>query len=146
VLLRGDGHGNFTGLSGQESGLLIYGEQRGAATADYDHDGRVDLVVTQNGAATRLFHNVRARPGLRVRLVGPPGNPSGVGAVIRLRFGDRWGPAREVHAGSGYWSQDSAVQVMGTPEPPTAVWVRWPGGKIQQTPVSPGAQEIAVER
>ena len=146
VLLRGDGHGNFTGLSGQESGLLIYGEQRGAATADYDHDGRVDLVVTQNGAATRLFHNVRARPGLRVRLVGPPGNPSGVGAVIRLRYGDRWGPAREVHAGAGYWSQDSAVQVLGTPEPPTAVWVRWPGGKIQQTPVSPGAQEIAVER
>jgi hypothetical protein len=144
VWLRGDGHGALKAVPGQESGLMVYGEQRGAAVADFDHDGRVDLVVTQNGAATRLFHNVRGRPGLRVRLAGPPGNPSGVGAVIRLRFGERWGPAREVHAGSGYWSQDSVVQVMGTPEPPTAVWVRWPGGKTQQIPVSPGAKEIVV--
>ena len=34
---------------------MVYGEQRGAAAADYDRDARVDLVVTQNGAATRLY-------------------------------------------------------------------------------------------
>ena len=144
VWLQGDGHGALTAVPGQRSGLAIYGEQRGAAAADYDHDGRVDLVVTQNGAPTRLFHNVGARPGLRVRLAGPPGNPTGVGATIRLRFGQRWGPAREVHAGSGYWSQDSPVQVMGTPEAPSAVWVRWPGGYTQQVAIPPGAKEIEV--
>ena len=86
-----------------------------------------------------------AKPGLRVRLVGPPGNPSGIGAVMRLRFGEKWGAAREVHAGSGYWSQDSAVQVMATPDTPTALWVRWPGGKIQEVQIAPGTREITVE-
>src|SRR5205823_10858972 len=86
--LRGDGTGNLTPLRGQDSGVKVYGEQRGAALSDYDQDGRIDLVVTQNGAETKLFHNVGAKPGLRVRLSGPPGNPAGVGAQVRLYFGE----------------------------------------------------------
>ena len=39
-LLRGNGPGSFAPVPGQESGIKVYGEQRGAATADYDHDGR----------------------------------------------------------------------------------------------------------
>jgi hypothetical protein len=105
-------------VAGPESGVTVYGEQRGAALADYDGDGRVDLAVTQNGAETKLFRNEGAIPGLRVRLRGPLGNPSGIGAVLRLVFGQRMGPAREIHAGSGYWSQDSVVQVLATPDPP----------------------------
>ena len=145
VWLRGDGRGQFEAVPGQVSGVKVYGEGRGSALCDYDADGRVDLVVGQNGAETKLYHNVGAKPGLRVRLAGPPGNPTGVGTVVRLRFGERWGPAREVHAGSGYWSQDSAVQVLGAPESPTAVWVRWPGGKTQETRIPPGTREIKVE-
>jgi hypothetical protein len=91
LLLRGDGKGGFEPMPGQTSGIKAYGEQRGAAVADFDHDGRVDLAVTQNGAATKLFRNTHARPGLRVRLVGASGNPDGVGAMLRLKFGDRWG-------------------------------------------------------
>src|SRR5262249_31448153 len=75
--LQGDGNGNFRSVPGQESGIKVYGDQRGAALCDYDKDGRVDLVVTQNGAETKLFHNVRAKPGLRVKLRGPPGNLNG---------------------------------------------------------------------
>ena len=142
--LRGDGTGKLMPVPGQESGVKIYGEQRGAALCDYDGDGRVDLVVTQNGAETKLYHNARARPGLRVRLKGPPGNPTGVGAQLRLRFGQRQGPVREIHAGSGYWSQDSAVQVLATPEPPTQIQVRWPGGKVVAGPVPDAAREITV--
>jgi hypothetical protein len=142
--LRGDGAGHFTAVPGQESGLRVYGEQRGAAACDYDGDGRVDLAVTQNGAATRLFHNAGAKPGLRVRLEGPPGNPNAIGAVIRLRFGERLGPAREIHAGSGYWSQDAAVQVLGTPSPPTQAWVRWPGGTEAGADVPPGATAVSL--
>ena len=108
---------------------MVYGEQRGCAVADYDGDGRLDLAVAQNGAATKLYHNVGAKPGLRVRLRGAPGNPAGVGAAMRLVFGNRKGPVREIHAGSGYWSQDGAVQVLSTPEPPKQIWVRWPGGR-----------------
>ena len=47
-----------------ESGVRVYGEQRGAAVTDFDRDGRVDLVVTQNGRETKLFRNLAAKPGL----------------------------------------------------------------------------------
>jgi len=145
LLLRGDGAGKFVPVPGQESGIKVYGEQRGAAVADFDNDGRVDLVVTQNGAATRLFHNVTAKPGLRVRLAGPPGNPSGIGAQLRVLFGERGGPVREIHAGSGYWSQDSAVSVLAIPETPSRLWVRWPGGKVTTTELPLDAREISVD-
>lgn len=103
-----------------------------------------DLVVTQNATPTKLYRNVGARPGLRVRLQGPPSNPDGVGAVLRLRCGDRWGPARELHAGSGYWSQDSVTAVLGIRAAPRAVQVRWPGGKISEQPVGENTAEITV--
>ena len=144
LLLRGDGTGKLQAVPGNESGIEVYGEQRGAAVADFDGDGRQDLVVTQNGAATKLFHNVGAKPGLRVRLSGPLGNPDAIGATLRLKFPSRLGPAREIHAGSGYWSQDSAIQVLGLPEPPTQIWVRWPGGKETTTALSSNATEIVV--
>ena len=105
----------------------------------------MDLVVTQNGAETKLYHNVGARPGLRVRLKGPPGNPQGAGAQMRLRFGQRQGPVREIHAGSGYWSQDGAVQVLGTPETPTQIWLRWPGGQVTTSAIPENAREIAID-
>jgi len=63
---------------------------------------------------------------------------------MRLRFGERWGPAREVHGGSGYWSQDGAVQVLGIPEAPTSLWVRWPGGKTTSIPLPAGLRAITL--
>jgi hypothetical protein len=143
--LRGTGGGQLEAVPGQKSGILIYGEQRGAALGDFDGDGRVDLVVSQNGGETKLYRNVLGKPGLRVRLAGPPGNPDGVGATLRLVFGSRMGAAREIHGGSGYWSQDSVVQVMGCPETPTQIWIRWPGGKTTTSPVPAGAKEITVD-
>jgi len=99
--------------------------------------------VTQNGAATKLFRNRTGKPGLRVRLQGPPGNPDALGSQIGL-LGNRGGPLREIHAGSGYWSQDSAVQVMASPQSPKEVWIRWPGGKTTTSAVPSGAREILV--
>jgi hypothetical protein len=126
------------------SGIRVYGDQRGAAVADYDGDGRVDLAVAQNGAATRLFKNVGAKPGLRVRLEGPEDNPDGIGAVIRVAYADGLGPAREVHGGSGYWSLNHVVQVLGLEGEPVEVRVRWPGGGESTTPVHAGASEVTV--
>jgi len=131
-------------MSGSASGLIVYGDQRGAGYADYDGDGRLDLVVSQNGAATKLFHNRGAKPGLRVRVAGSEGNPDGVGVQLRVVYGDRMGPVREIHAGSGYWSQNGAVQVFGLDGTPTAVWARWPGGRESRTPVAAGVTEVVV--
>jgi hypothetical protein len=142
--LKGDGHGGFQPVPGQQSGVKVYGEQRGCALADYDGDGRIDLVVTQNGAATRLLHNRLAKPGLRVRVNGGPMNPFGIGAVLRLAGTGPFGPAREIHAGSGYWSQDGAVQVLACSSAPARLEVRWPGGKRTEFNLPAGAREVAV--
>lgn len=144
LLLKGDGKGNLTPVPGQESGIKVYGDQRGAAFSDYDNDGRLDLVVSQNGAETKLYRNIAAEPGLRVRLAGPEGNPDGVGAQIRLVSGSEYGPAREVHAGSGYWSQDSFIQVLAAPREPEQVSVLWPGGEKTLSDIPEGAKEIVV--
>ncbi len=144
--LKGRGDARFKPVPGQRSGILIYGEQRGTALGDFNRDGRIDLAVTQNRGRTRLFRNQRGTPGLRVRLGGPPGNPSGVGAMIRVKSAGRWGPAREVHLGSGYWSQDSAVQVMTSRDGADRIRVRWPGGRVVESDLRAKAREITVDR
>ena len=147
LFMLGDGEGGLESINGRESGLKIYGEQRGSAIADFNQDGRVDLVVSQNGASTRLFRNAHARAGLRVRANAGPKNPTGVGAILRLRFNsDKSGPARLITAGSGYWSQDSAVQVLATPEPPTHIEIAWPNSKTTITEIPENATEISIGR
>ena len=139
--LRGDGHGGFQAVAAGQSGIRIYGEQRGAAVADFDHDGRTDLCVSQNGAAVRLFKNVGANPGIRLRLQGPPGNPRGIGAQILCSHVPS---SKEIHAGSGYWSQNSAVVVLPKPSNSAKITVRWPGGKTTTATLSPGDPELVV--
>jgi hypothetical protein len=134
--LRGNGRGAFAALDASNTGVRVMGEQRGAALVDFNHDGRVDLAVSQNNAPTKLYINHGAKRGLRVVLTGPPANPEGIGAQMRLLYtGDRKGPSRAIQAGSGYWSQDAATQVLGLQESPTALWIRWPGGKEQTVPI-----------
>jgi hypothetical protein len=149
LLLAGAGEGanphRFVPLAPHLSGLRVHGEQRAAAVADFDGDGRPDLAVAQNGAATKLFRNRRGRPGLRVRLRGPVGNPDGLGATVRAVHGDRLGPALPVLAGSGYWSQDSPTLVVARPVPITRLRVRWPDGRRTEGTVPAEAAEVLVE-
>jgi len=140
--LRNDGRGGFT--PDLHSGVVVHGEGRGAAVADYDGDGRIDLAVGQNGAETTLWHNIRARPGVRVKWKGPPGNPAGFGASVRLVHGDRMGPRHEWHGGSGWWSVDGRVAVLGLRGEPTAIEVRWPGRAPRRQAWVPGQREIEL--
>jgi len=143
--LKGDGRAGFVAIEGQKSGVLVYGEQRGAALGDYDGDGRVDLVISQNGAETKLYRNTGGSPGLRIRLNGPAGNPKGIGAVLQLISENGPGPARESHVGNGYWSQDSAVAVMSSRLPAKRVQVRWSWGETVVCEIPMGAKEIEVK-
>jgi hypothetical protein len=144
LLLRGDGVGGFTAVSGQESGIIAYGQQGACATADYDGDGRLDLAVAQNSDSLRLYQNVRARPGLRVRLVGPPQNRMAIGAQCRLMNATWRGPVREVQAGGGCWAQNAVVQVLSTAVDPNRIELRWPGGSTITHPIPPEAGSVIV--
>jgi enediyne biosynthesis protein E4 len=140
LLLLNDGKANFRATRVSESGLRIYGDQRGAALCDFDHDGRVDLAIGQNAAETKLFRNARAKEGLRISVEG-----QAVGATIRLGNANGWGPAREIKIGSGWRSQDAATQVMSL-DGATKVQARWPGGKTTEHAIAPGAKEVRLAK
>ena len=144
LLLLGDGRGGLRPMSVNQSGIRVLGDQRGAAAADYDGDGRLDLAVSQNGARTTLWHNRGARPGLRVRLVGPATNPLAIGAELRVMTPRGGGPVRQIRAGSGYWSMDAATTVLALPTDANALLVRWPGGRVETVPLAPNQRELRV--
>ncbi|MCC6234436.1 MAG: VCBS repeat-containing protein, partial [Verrucomicrobiales bacterium] len=133
--LKGDGRGGFVSVSAARSGVLIHGEQRGAAVSDYDGDGRLDLVVGQNGAETRLFRNLVATPGVRVILRGPPANPAGIGARVGWVGVDS--VMKEVQAGGGWLSQNGLAPLLPRVTGATEVRVVWPGGDERRYPVPP---------
>lgn len=141
--LKGRGDGTFEPLSAQSSGVRVLGEQRGAALADFDHDGRLDFVVTQNGAATRLFRNRNTAAGLRVTLQGDERNPSAIGATIRVCYGSGWGLLKEIAAGTGYWSQDALTKIFARPGA-ERIEIRWPDGSVVERVIPAGASDIAV--
>ena len=145
VWLKGDGHGGFSPVPGQQSGIQVYGDGRGAALCDYDHDGRPDLAIAQNANATKLYRNEKGRPGIRVQLRGGSGNPEAAGAQLRLAYrGGRFGPVREIHLGGGYWSQDSSVQVLGAAAAVESIVVKWPGSRTTTNSVPEGTREICI--
>ncbi len=147
VWLRGNGNGDFTAVPPQTSGLTIYGEGRGAALSDFDHDGRLDLAAGQNRGATELYRNVRARPGLRVRLEDSGQNLRAIGASVRLQYrSGRGGPAHEIHLGSGYWAQDSVDVVLGLAEEPAQLEIRWPGGRVEHVDLTADARIFTRRR
>ncbi len=143
--LEGDGRGGFRPISGQESGVAAYGDQRGVASADVDGDGRLDFVLGLNGGVARLFRGAGSSPGLRVRVAGTAENRYGIGAVLRVVYASGLlGPAREIRAGSGTGSHDDPVQIMGLGADPMAVEVRWPGGAVERVEIPPGAREVRI--
>ena len=144
LVMLGDGRGGFRALGVRQSGVTVLGDQRGAAAADYDGDGRVDLAVSQNGAATTLWHNREGRPGIRVRLNAGRGNPLGIGARVQIAASGRRGPVRELHAGAGYWSMDAATTVLSLPPGADSLIVHWPGGREEAVPLKAGQREVTL--
>jgi len=103
-----DGTGHFT-LRNAESELIVQNGW-GAAAADVDNDGHVDM------AATSLFRNEHESGNwLQVRAVGVGSNTSAIGATIEVET-DALTQIRTVSGGSGTSSQDSMTQHFGLAE------------------------------
>ena len=61
---------------------------RGAAYADIDNDGALDVLMTTNGGRAYLFHNEGGdNHSLRIKLEGTKSNRDGIGAVVRVTSG-----------------------------------------------------------
>lgn len=87
----------------QAAGVASMDRARGAALADLDRDGRLDLVVVNRRAPMQLWRNVtRAGGHIFVTLRGPAGNRGAVGARIELRLPDGTRRMREVTVGGGH--------------------------------------------
>ena len=56
---------------------------RGAAYADIENDGFLDVLITTNAGPAYLFHNEGGtNHSLRLKLVGTKSNRDGIGAVV----------------------------------------------------------------
>ncbi|MEX2397322.1 MAG: FG-GAP-like repeat-containing protein [Balneolales bacterium] len=145
LILKGNGEGKFTPLQGSESGIKVYGEQRGSALGDFNNNGKIDLAISQNGAETKLYLNRTEKVGYRIRLTGSMNNKSAIGSSLRLVYNDgSKGPKREVQAGAGYLTQNSAIQVMGSSTEPDRIEVTWFDGTTEYVEIKKNEMEYNI--
>ncbi len=86
---------------------------RGAAYADFDHDGDLDVLISTNNGPAVLLRNDGGNRNhwLSVRLGGVRSNRDGIGAVIRVSAcGKQWNMVR---SGSSYCSQSDLALTFG---------------------------------
>jgi enediyne biosynthesis protein E4 len=128
--------GHFEDVStGAGPDFAATGFYRGAAFADFDNDGRVDVVTTAIGSEARLFRNVSGGSNhwLAFRLRGVRSNRDGIGARVRLSLPD--GKVQFNHATTsvGYGSSSEPLVRFGLQGEKAAreVEIDWPSGAIQ---------------
>lgn len=121
---------------------------RGAAYADYDRDGDLDVLITTNHGPAYLYRNDGGNTNrfLNVRLRGVKANRSGIGAIVRVESagGKQWSVVR---SGSSYASQsDLAVTFgLGKDQAATAIDVEWPSGAKDHVVNVPSNQFVTIE-
>lgn len=109
---------------------------RGLYAGDFDNDGDLDLLITNNGQRVELLRNDSIRKAgranaLLLRTVGTKSNRDGVGARITLTAGGTR-QIREVKAGSSYLGQNDMRVHFGLGRAARAerIEVRWPSGVV----------------
>ncbi len=136
-LLIGQVDGTFREAA-EEAGILSFDRGRGAALADFNLDGALDLVEVNYGAPVRLWRNVgtgdvqRAQAmgnWLALRLAQPGPNVDAIGAWVEVRIGDR--VARREHTvGGGHAGGQLGWIHFGLGQAKNAdVRVIWPNGE-----------------
>ena len=120
---------------------------RGAAYADIDNDGDLDLLITSNGGPARLFRNDGGgNRSLRVRLVGTKSNRNGLGARVTVTVGNDK-QALELQSGSSYLSQSELVLTfgLGSHDEAVRVEVQWPSGQTDRLDNVAAGQTIILK-
>ncbi|HSN75189.1 MAG TPA: FG-GAP-like repeat-containing protein [Anaerolineae bacterium] len=135
-LFRNDGTGVFTDI-GHASGADDPGPSVGVASADYDNDGWVDLVVGNYDRGYRLFRNTGlasdANRWLALRLVGSGRvNRDAIGARAIVTTSDGRVQMQDVHNGSSVGSGSTLTLHFGLGEAEIeSVEILWPDGASQ---------------
>ncbi len=145
-LNRGDGEFDASNpAAGPLTELMV---ARGLATADFDRDGDLDVLVTENDGPVRLWRNeLPARPFLRVRLEGTESNRDAIGARIRATVGGLM-MERRIRTGSSYLSQSemTATFGIGASQTVTSLEIAWPSGRMELfQQIEPGQEVLLVE-
>ena len=121
---------------------------RGAAYADYDHDGDLDIVVTTNDGPAYLFRNDGGNRNhwISMRLVGRKSNRDGIGAVVRVSStsGKQWNMVR---SGSSYCSQSDLALTfgLGADAAVDAIEIDWPSGQKQKLGAVAANQFLTID-
>ena len=120
------------------AGILNFERGRGAALADLNLDGRLDLVLVNYGASVRLWRNTGAAGTgstsalgrwLGIRLRQPAPNVDAIGAIVEVRTGDAI-QRREVVVGGGHAGGELGWLHFGLgPNNAADIRVTWPGGE-----------------
>lgn len=128
-LLIQESDGRFREV-GEEAGVASFRTSRGAALADFNLDGLLDLVVVNRGDKAQLWRNASRDAGrfvaVKLRQDGP--NRDAAGAWIEVRRGKAVS-RREITVGGGHAGGQSGWIHFGLGQSETAeLRVLWPGG------------------
>ena len=140
--------GTFSDVSGIV-GLDFIEDSRTFAFADFDQDGRVEVLLkNRNSPQVRLLKNVMTGLGSAIafRLQGKKSNRDAIGASVTLET-DSGRQTRFVQAGSGFLAQHSKELFFGLGKQQSAVkaTIRWPSGLQQKLSDLPINHRIWIE-
>jgi enediyne biosynthesis protein E4 len=147
-LFRNLGAGKFQEVTSQMGTAFSSPKvARGAAYADIDNDGALDVLVTTNGGRPWLFHNEAATGhSLRLKLVGTKSNRDGIGAIVHLTSANakQW---QMLRSGSSYLSQSELVLTfgLGAATRADAIEIQWPSGQVDKLSGIAGDQMVTVQ-
>jgi hypothetical protein len=150
-LFRNLGKGKFEEVTNSMGAAFIAPRVgRGAAYADINNDGRLDLLLSTNGGPAYLFRNEAhvagtANRSVRLKLVGTKSNRDGIGAVVRLSSGGDW-QTQILRSGSSYLSSSELILTFGLAQRDKAdtIEIRWPSGQVDHLPAVAAGQTITV--
>ena len=144
---RRDGSFEEVGLQAGPA-LAVARVGRGAASADFDNDGDLDLLMTNLDGSPLLLRNDggHRQHWIRLRAVGTQSNRDGYGARVQVRAGGLT-QTDEVRANSSYVSaHDPRLHFgLGDATKVDEIVIRWPSGAVDKLQDEEANQDLVVE-